>query len=280
MSGLLPHLGVVLLYLLLFLLLLVLTRVALRVTVGRDMVARLAEADSPAAGTLYAGQVLAVAVVFLGAYLGPSRGLLTDLGLVFGYGVLGILFVLGAQALMARGLFRQLFREKRLLADDNVSLALVRASLSVATGLIAAASVHGEQGGVPSALVSFVLGQAFLLGFSYLYDHMTGFDLLTEVSHDNRAAAFAFAGTLLAYGILIAAAASGAVGGPGEQLARFLAVAVVGAAVLTGVRLGVDRLVLPGHDLNLEITRDRNVAAGIVEMATAVAVAVVLAALV
>jgi hypothetical protein len=45
---------------------------------------------------------------------------------------------------------------------------------------------------------------------------------------------------------------------------------------LVGVRLFFDKVVIPRHDLNLEITRDRNVGAGLLEGAVSIGFAAVL----
>ena len=53
----------------------------------------------------------------------------------------------------------------------------------------------------------------------------------------------------------------------------------LGALVIAVTRLAFDRLVIPRADLNRLIVEDRNVAAGLVEMASATAIAAVFAIL-
>lgn len=245
-----------------------------------NLTAELVKRDNVALGISAAGYFLATAIVFVGATLGPSKGLLTDLVAVGGYSALGILFLNTARVILDKFILTRFATLKEIVEDRNCGVGAVRAGVYIATGLIAAGSVSGQGGGVLTAIVFFVLGQLCLVAFARLYDLITPYDLHHELESDNVAAGVAFGGTLIAIGIITANAVAGDFVAWGPSLLWFAEVVIIGMVVLPIVRLLMDRLVITGEDLNQEIVRDRNIAAGLLEMTVAVSFATVIAALI
>ena len=131
-----------------------------------------------------------------------------------------------------------------------------------------------------TSIVFFVLGQFCLIAFARIYDWLTPFDLHTELTAGNVAAGVAFGGTLVAIAIIVADAVAGDFVGWSEGLTAFATGAVIGMVLLPVVRLLMDKVIIAGHDLNREIAEDKNLAAGLVEMAVALSFAAVIAALI
>ena len=245
-----------------------------------NLTAELVKRDNLALGISASGYFLATAIVFVGATLGPSKGFLTDLVAVGGYSVLGILFLNAARIILDKLMLTRFATLKEIIEDRNCGVGAVRAGAYIATGLIAAGSISGQGGGVLTAIVFFVLGQLCLLAFARLYDVITPYDLHQELESGNVAAGVAFGGTLVAIGIITANAVAGDFVAWGPSLLWFAEVVVIGMIVLPIVRFFMDKLIITGEDLNQEIARDRNIAAGLLEMTVAISFATVIAVLI
>ena len=243
------------------------------------LIEELAVRDNPAIGLSLSGYLLATGLVFLGPLLGPSEDLVSDLVLVAGYATLGIVFLNLSRWTLDKLILNQFCNIEALVEKRNVGVGAVRFGVYIATGLIAAGSLNGEGGGVVTATAFFVLGQLSLLAFARVYDLTSRFHLQTEVEQGNTAAGVAFGGTLIALGIILGKAVSGDFVSWSSNLLTFVEVAVGGIIVLQVLRVLMDKLILTGHDLNDEIARDGNLAAGFLETSVAISFALVAAAL-
>jgi len=244
------------------------------------LVEELALRDNFAVGISLGGYFLASAFIFVGAVTGPSAGLLKDIVTVSSYAVLGLVFLNLSRWSLDKLVFHKFCNITAIVEDRNCGMAAVRFGVYVATGLIAGASVHGEGGGALTAIVFFVLGQGVLIIFSKVYDWITPYELQTEVQSGNLAAGVAFGGNIAALGLIIAKSVSGDFVNWAVNLTIFAEVAVTGIIILQIVRFFMDKLILTGHDINKEISEDKNVAAGFVEMSVAISFALVLIVLI
>lgn len=245
-----------------------------------NLSAEMFKKNNAALGISAAGYFLATSFVFIGAILGPSQGFVADLGSAAGYSALGIAFLNAARIVLDKLVLSRLSIADEIIERGNCGVGAVRAGAYIATGLIAAASVAGQGGGVITSIVFFVLGQFCLIAFARIYDWLTPFDLHAELTAGNTAAGVAFGGTLVAIAIIVADAVAGDFVGWREGLAAFATGAAIGMVLLPVVRLLMDKVIIAGHDLNREIAEDKNLAAGLVEMAVAVSFAAVIAALI
>lgn len=236
----------------------------------------LTEHDNPALAISTAGYYLGIIIVFIGAVIGPTTTLLWDLLLVGGYGLGGILLLLLSRLINNRLILRGFSAEHELIEDQNPGAGAVLFGSYVGSALIVAGSIQGEGGGPHTALAFYALGQVALIVFTWLYDWMAPYSLLEQIEKDNVAAGVGFSGALVAIAIIVMQAVSGDFVGWMEDL-QFLGLNVLLVFVyLVGVRLFFDKVVIPRHDLNLEITRDRNVGAGLLEGAVSIGFAAVL----
>lgn len=241
-----------------------------------DIKEQLIQHDNPAVAITIAGYYLGVVLVFAGAYLGPSRGVLWDLITVGGYSLLGIFLLNIARFINDRLILRHFSVRKELLEDRNPGAGIVLFASYVASGLVVAGAVYGEGGGLLTTLVFFALGQLALLLFTGLYDLTIPYSLHAELEADNVAAGIGFGGALIAIGMIVMNAVSGNFISWTDSL-QSLGLQVLAIFIyLLLVRLFFDKVLLPGNELNREIATDRNLGAGILEFAVSVGFSAIL----
>ncbi len=232
--------------------------------------------DNPAIAISTAGYYLGIIIVFIGAVIGPSTTLLWDLLLVGGYGLGGIVLLLLSRVINDRLILRGFSAQQELIEDQNPGTGAVLFGSYVASALIVAGSIQGQGGGPHTALVFYAIGQVALIVFTWLYDWMAPYSLLEQIEQDNTAAGVGFGGALIAIGIIVMRAVSGDFLGWVADL-QYLGWNVLLVFVyLVVVRLFFDRILIPKSDLSVEITRDRNVGAGLLEGAVSIGFAAVL----
>jgi uncharacterized membrane protein YjfL (UPF0719 family) len=237
---------------------------------------QLTRQDNPALAISTAGYYIGLIVVFIGALIGPSTTLLQDLLLVGGYSVGGIFLLLLSRLINDRLILRGVSAEQELIEDQNPGAGAVLFGSYVASALIVAGSIQGQGGGPHTALAFYALGQAALVAFTWLYDWIAPYSLLDQIEQDNVAAGVGFGGALIAIGIIIMRAVSGDFVGWAADLQSLGGNVLLVFVYLIGVRLFFDRILIPESDLNLEIARDRNVGAGLLEGAVSIGFAAVL----
>lgn len=241
-----------------------------------DVQEQLIKHDNPAIAIAIAGYYLGVVIVFAGAYLGPSLGLIQDLLAVGGYSILGIFLLNLSRLINDRIILRHFSVRKELLEDRNLGVGAVLFASYVASGLIVGGSVHGQGGSIWTALVFYALGQVALILFTTIYDWVVPYALHKELEAGNSAAGVGYAGGLIAIGLIVMNAVAGNFISWTDNLQRLgihLSVIVV---YLLLVRLFFDKVVIPKAELNREIAEDRNMAAGVLEFAISVGFSTIL----
>ncbi len=272
--------GIVLAFILTYALLFLLAKWFKDMVTPYKLTIELITKDNFAIGITLGGYFLATAIIFIGVLRGPETNLFDDLLAVGGYSLLGIVFLNLSRLFLDKVTFRKFCNITSIVEDQNCGMAAVRFGVYIATGLVAAGSLSGQGGGIVTAIVFFVLGQACLVLFAWIYDFITPYDLQKEIETGNVAAGIAFGGTLIALGIIVMNAASGDFISWQDNLLIFVEMAALGLIFLPLLRVAMDKLVITGDDLNREIAEDRNMAAGFIEMAVAISFSAVLAALI
>ena len=224
----------------------------------------------------FAGYLGAVIIIYIGAVLGPATTLFMDVLIVGGYSILGIILLNISRFINDKILLRHFSNVKELVEDRNAGVGAVQAGVYIATGLITAGSIHGEGGGPHTALVFFILGQVCLILFSFVYDYITPFSIHDELEKDNVAAGVAFAGTMIALGIILMSGLSGKFISWNENLINFGINIILGIVLLPVFRIFFDKIIIPQSALNQEIANDRNLGAAILEMIITVGFATIL----
>lgn len=238
--------------------------------------------DNLALATSMAGYYGGVVAIFLGASLGDEIGTLTareaalQIAIDFGYALGGIVLLNVGRKLVDWVVLPKFCTKKEIIEDRNLGTGAVEGGAYLATALVVAGAIHGDTGGILSALVFFIAGQIALLLFARFYDWMTPYDLHDEIERDNAAAGVAFGGSLVAIGVVLLRATSLEFHSWGESAVDFAGVVVLAFVCLAVARQVADRALLPKSKLSHEIAVDRNIGAALIEATTAIGLAAVI----
>ena len=215
-----------------------------------------------------AGYLIGILLGFLGAvsFAGRSTGFLSMVGHIALFGLVAIVLQLVSDQLSDRLIFRGLVVANGADGDTNVSHAVGKAAVSIATGLVLRGSMSDPMAGVVVCVAWFAVGQALMVAAVLFYCRLTPYDDLAEIKRDNLAASFPIVGILLALGLVIEAAVATKGDGTMIQTAlhvgKFLGVSVVLVYVF---RVVASRVLLPKVKLANAIVEQRSVAAGLQE---------------
>ena len=223
-----------------------------------------------------AGYLMAVVIVLLGAFLSPSKNLIDDILEFIQYAILGIALLNLSRIINDKFLLRKFCNVKELVDDQNAGAGAVEFGSYIASGLVIAGSIHGQGGGLHTALAFFVLSQVALIVFAFLYNFITPFDVHDEIEKDNIAAGVAFGGTLVALGIILLKGTVGDFISWQYNLTNFLVSVISSLIFFPVIRVLLDKLLIPKIDLNHAIAKDKNLAIGILEMTVAISFAVII----
>jgi uncharacterized membrane protein YjfL (UPF0719 family) len=273
-------------YLLLGIVLLLIAKVAKDLVTPYSVDEQLTRHDNRALAASMAGYYLGVVAIFLGASIGPdpfAAGEVVDrlsvakvMAIDCGYALVGILLLNLGQRLLDRWVLPRFSMRKEIIEDQNLGAGAVEGGAYLATALVVAGAVHGDDGsGLLSTLLYFLAGQAALLLFARFYDWRTRYDLHAELERDNVAAGVAFGGTLVALGVVLLKATGAPYISRGASAAAFAEVAAVAFVALAAAHWIADHALLPQSSLSHEIATDKNVGAALIEAAAAVGLAVI-----
>ncbi|MFT7222832.1 MAG: uncharacterized membrane protein YjfL (UPF0719 family) [Cellvibrionaceae bacterium] len=231
-----------------------------------DINKEISEKHNKAIAISLSGYFIAVTIIFVSVLIGPSHGIVQDLILVGGYSVVGIVLLNVSRVINDKLILYKFKNKSELVDDQNEGTGAVVAGSFIASGLIVAGAVHGEGGGIVTAIAFFAVGQLALILFSKVYNLITPYDIHDEIEKDNVAAGIAFGGALIALGIILMNGASGNFISWGYNLSRFALISCGALIVLPIFRYIMDKCLIPHYDLNHEIHNDRNISAGILEL--------------
>ena len=108
----------------------------------------LTERDNTALATSICGYLGATTIIYIGAFLGPSGGIVQDLLNVGGYSVFGIILLNIARLINDRFILYKFSNVKEIIEDRNVGTGAVQFGSYIASGLIIAGAIHGDGGGL------------------------------------------------------------------------------------------------------------------------------------
>ncbi len=226
----------------------------------------LVENDNAALALTIAGYYLGLAIVLGAVVSGPGSGVLTEDGIdLVVFGLMAIVLLNLSGWINDKIIFSKLDNQKEIIQDRNTGMGAIEGGNHVAVGLITAGALAGE-GGLLSAAVFWILGEAGLIVAALLYEKMTSFDLHEQIENDNTAVGLAFAGVLIGFGNIIRLAGEGDFVSWTQSLSEFGYYAIMGLILLPLVRMFTDKVLLPGARLSDELVQDvPNVGAGAIE---------------
>jgi uncharacterized membrane protein YjfL (UPF0719 family) len=238
--------------------------------------AQVIEHQNLALAIAYFGYSLSMSIIFIGALLGPSEGLLADLLKVGGYSLFGIVLLNISRGINNRFILYKFHNVKEIIDDKNAGTGSVECASYIASALIIAASIHGEGGNLITAFVTFLVCQVAMIAMTFIYDAITPFDIHDEIEQDNVAAGIAFSGSLIGVGVILAKGAAGDFSSWQTNLWQLFSYSLIAFITLPIFRLVLDKLIIFGIDLNKEIAEHKNTGAGVLELGGTLGFSIVL----
>lgn len=220
------------------------------------------------AATSQAGYLIGVLLGFLGAIVvrGEDPSFVRIALSVAFAGLVAISLQLVADNISDALIFRGLKAPKGSVEDVNVTLALGKAAVSVATGLVLRGAWSDPDASLAMRFGWFAVAQAVMVISVLVYTKLTPYDDLAEIRRDNLAAGFPIAGILIAVGLVMETAVGG-------RASIDASTAALEAAKVFGVSLVLvyvfrqltDFVLLPRVQLSKAIVDEKNVGAGLQE---------------
>ncbi len=237
--------------------------------------------DKSALGIALAGFLFGVVHITAEVLAGEGhQSWLVDAGLVALWGLGGIT-LLTLLSLFGFKLFHGVDYMQEV-QKGNVAVGIVAAARFIATSMVIAAAVSGENTTTSSALVTegsaalasfvfFLVGQLTLIVVTWLFRFLTSYDDAKELASGNIAAALSYSGLMIGIGIAIHKGIKGDFIGYATGLlsyAKSMSVVIafypIRQFLVQGLLIG-GSFALYGGTLDQEISRDRNIAAGTIE---------------
>jgi len=266
------------LFLLLTLVLLYLGKLANQVLVDYDLDHELTTADNKAVAVSFSGFIFALALILHGVFSNPSPSghLREDLLSTIIWGTVGCVFLLIAQIMNDRFILPQFSNQKELINDRNLGVGVVQAGGYLATALIIRGMVSGEdiEGLGRELLIAtlwFLGSQLLLLMYAAVYEKWTSFNLHSELEKGNAAVGISFAGSLVAFGILISFYLECFV-----SIIGFIIWVVLATLLLKLIRIIVDRILFSKVILDKELSEDRHLGVALIDAAVSIIAALIL----
>jgi len=245
----------------------------------------LTEKDNKAIAVSLAGFILSLCLIIHGVLVSPGEWYYTDtnnsiwladLKNTCLWATLGCAYLLIARIINDKLILPQFSNKDELVRDQNVGVGIVQAASYISTALVIKATISspetlslGEE--LILTTIWFFCTQALLIIFAKLYQLLTKYDMHVELRNDNVAVGVAFGGNMIAFSILLSFFIS-----TYDSLAGLIIWATISCILLWIIRIIVDKLLLPNHTLDTEISLDRNWGAGIIEAVTAIGVALII----
>jgi uncharacterized membrane protein YjfL (UPF0719 family) len=245
-----------------------------------DLNEQLTQADNKAIALSFTGYLIAIIIIICSILnTSATTGLWADIADTSLWCVIGILLLQASRFINNKWLLHKFDIWKELIQDKNVGAGAIQCGAYIGSACMIKAALYGEDSesfviSLISAIVYFLIGQVAFVLFSKLYQRVSRFDLHEEIENDNVAAGVGFGMSLTATGILLS--------GYLMKYDSFIGLAlwfVMGAFLLIVCRYLVDKILLPGSELDEEISRDRNWGAALIEGSSAIGLALILTSL-
>ena len=277
-EAILPSLMIPVSYLVLYLVIFTGGKYLFSLIIRYSMYKEVSENQNSAVSIAYAGFLTGLTIVYIGALTGPTQGYVTDMINVTLYSVLGVFLLLISRLINDKLILSQFNNREELIRDKNDGTGAVLFGSYIASGLVVAGAIHGQGGGIDTAIAFFALSQIALVIFTRIYDFITPYRIHDEIENDNRAVGVAFGGTLIALGVLLMNGASGAFISWEVNLEKFAFYSIGAFVILPVFRIFMDKILIPQYDLSKALSSDKNLGAGILEAIMVICFSIVLSA--
>jgi len=239
----------------------------------------LTERDNPAFGVFFVGYMLGLAFALAGSFFGLGSNVLANFVNIGTSGIAAII-LLRLSMFIADKLILYTFKiEKEIVQDRNVGTGFAVGGVFVSSGLIIEGVMTGQSSSylamLRDILIYWAVGQAFLVIGALLFQLVARYDVHRTIGEeDNMAAGISLGGYLVALGIILKAALTGAGSDLGGELVVTMVVGIAGLVILMFARFLAEVVLLPRANLADEVSRQKNTAAGAVSAVGYIAIAV------
>ena len=225
---------------------------------------QITEYDNLAAAIPLAAFLLATVIALIDSLVIEGELWLTQATSIAYTGLTVILLLLINGWLTDVIIFNKVDDDQELYQNRNLSLAFCHAGSFLATGFIVK-SAFAHPNPWLTCVIWSLIGQVILVIMFQVYQWISPYDDLEEISKGNQAAGLPLAGVLIASGITIESAIYGESTSWTNELLAVAFYVLAGSILLFVVRWIFNFLFLPKSDLNHEIVNDQNIGVGLLE---------------
>jgi uncharacterized membrane protein YjfL (UPF0719 family) len=220
-----------------------------------------------AVGFRRSGAQLGLAIAMIGVLSGSSNESFTnDLITTASYGLLAIGFMLVSLLVTDRAVLPNV-KNTEQLKEGNLAIGLVEFGTLIMTGIIAYASIKGDDGGLLSSLIYFIAGQFTVVLLVLAYEKFLArkFNIVKSIVDGNLSAGIYLSGKIIAYGLILQSAivsqSASEASIISEQAIEFASAAIAGMVMLYIFEALIDRFIVTATKASDIIKKDQQVAA-------------------
>ena len=227
----------------------------------------------------FGGYLVGLAFAISTTLLGTTSDLLGELAGIVITGAMAI--VLLRMSMMINDRFVLFtFKVSTEIADEkNVGTGYVVGGMSIATGLMLSGVLSGSSGSlmllIRDVMVYWAAGQLILIIDGLVFQAITRYDVHKSIEDDaNPAVGISFGSFLVAQGLIVRTALTGAGSDLGRELLITAVIAGSGLVLLLVGRVIADKVFLPHGVLSQEVAEHKNTAAAVIAAAAFLVIAI------
>ena len=218
-----------------------------------------------AVGLRRSGAQLGLAIAMLGVMSGDSNpDIIKDMTDTFIYGLVAIGFMVTSLFFTDKALLPKVNNTAEL-KRGNVAIGMVEFGTLVMTGILAYASIKGDDGGILSSVVYFVAGQITMVVLVLFYEKVLAKNInpVACVLEGNLSAGVYLSGKIIAYGLILQSAIIGNnnTSVTSDAVIEYLVAAFSGMVLLYIFELLIDLLIITSTKVRDIIVKDQLAAA-------------------
>ena len=218
-----------------------------------------------AVGLRRSGAQLGLAIAMIGVLSGKSSpDVVNDLINTVIYGFVAIGFMLVSLFITDKALLPKVDNTAEL-KKGNVAIGMVEFGTLVMTGILAYASIKGDDGGIVSSIIYFIAGQITMILLVLLYEKVLAKNInpVACVVESNMSAGIYLSGKIIAYGLILQSAiiGNGLALSPADAAIEFVIAAAAGMIMLYVFEILIDLLIITSTKVSDIILKDQQVAA-------------------
>jgi len=218
-----------------------------------------------AVGLRRSGAQMGLAIAMIGVMSGGSNpDLVQDLINTALYGLVAVGFMVVSLFVTDKALLPSVNNTEEL-KKGNLAIGMVEFGTLVMTGILAYASIKGDDGGVLSSIVYFIAGQITMILLVLFYEKVLARKInpVACVLDNNLSAGVYLSGKIIAYGLILQSAIVGNGGSPVpvDAAIEYVVAAIAGMIMLYVFEILIDLLIITSTKVRDIIVKDQTVAA-------------------